>query len=525
MSDYLLRLLKHIYPGSIGWAMFLLMLPGVIRASVAEPQDSIPQTRTDSIAWVENDQPVAAMLDSLLYRHYFDCSDFTTDTSVLNICFFPSDSVPRYDDAYYQAQLEKLNAGTPIDITYNDAVRKFIELYVIRKRNLSSRVLGMSELYFPMFEEVLDAYQLPLELKYLAIVESALNPSAVSSAGATGLWQFMYRTGKLFKLDVTSYVDDRRDPYQSTIAACEYLQQLYGMFHDWLLVLAAYNSGPGTVSRAIRRSGGVTDYWQLRKYLPSETRGYVPAFIAAMYFMNNAAAHNLYPIPPRKMFFEVDTVHVKQPLKLDQLSLMLNVPMEDLEYLNPVYKLGEVVLRDKKPTVLTLPVEKIPMFINNEQAIYAYQNKPAADSLPDGTAVTYVSKVVKEYHTVRRGEYLGAIAYSNNCSVEDIRAWNHLRSNMIYPGQRLVIEREIKEAVPVAQPEEIVAEKEHPSPGSPTSAEDGNYIMYEVQPGDTLLDIANKYSGITVHHLRQLNGFQESQEPKPGTKIKVSVKG
>ncbi|MCB0395981.1 MAG: LysM peptidoglycan-binding domain-containing protein [Flavobacteriales bacterium] len=475
--------------------------------------------------WVDDDNPVAAMLDSLILKHYFECSNFTTDTNELNACSFASDSVPRYEPAEYMQRIALMNERSPIEFTYNDAVHKFIELYVVRKRNMSSRILGLSELYFPMFEEVMDAYQIPLEMKYLAIVESALNPNAVSRAGATGLWQFMYSTGKLYQLKVDSYMDLRRDPYLSTIAACEYFEHLYGMFHDWLLVLAAYNSGPGTVSRAIRRSGGEMDYWKLRTYLPSETRGYVPAFIAAAYFMNYASDHNIYPIRPKRMFYEIDTVMVRQPLELKQIALTLHIPLEDLEFLNPVYRLGKIPVVNQKPMKLTLPVEKIAAFINNEQAIYAYANP--RDSLPDGTLVEYVTKEKKVYHTVRSGEYLGAIASQNHCSVGQIQAWNNLKSYMIHPGQKLVIYREVTEAVPVVTVDQAAAEESEEDQQKEVQKphEESQYIMYVVQPGDTLHDIANKYAGISVSHLRELNGLNDSQEPPPGTKLKVSVKG
>jgi membrane-bound lytic murein transglycosylase D len=265
----------------LGLAFCLLL----ITASLAAQQDSIFR-----------DDPVAAMLDSLARNKYI--SRIPKQPVQRNNKFkFAPDSVPKYDALVYEARLAKLNAQSPFDLVYNPQVQGYINLYVFRQRKQVERMLGLSQLYYPMFEEQLDKYKLPLELKHLAVIESALNPTATSRSGARGLWQFMYTTGKAYDLEVTSYVDERCDPYQSTQAACEYLQFLYGMFGDWQLVLAAYNAGPGTINKAIRRAGGgKKTYWEIRPFLPVETQGYVPAFIAANYVMNFHEEHNLYAI-------------------------------------------------------------------------------------------------------------------------------------------------------------------------------------------------------------------------------------
>ena len=266
------------------------------------------------------DDPIVAMLDSLQLTKYFECNSYLSDSCLFDMANYKTGYIPYFDELVYEARLAKLDEQTPFDLIYNSAVKAYIDMYSLRKRVLVSRLIGLSQVYFPMFEEKLAKFELPLELKYLAIVESALNPNARSRCGATGLWQFMYPTGKMYGLNVNSYIDERSDVYKATEAAAEYLKSLYSMFGDWQMVLAAYNAGPGTISKAIRRSGGKKTYWEIRPYLPIETQGYVPAFIAANYIMNYGAEHNLYPVVPRKTYFEVDTVVVKEQMTFDQLA-------------------------------------------------------------------------------------------------------------------------------------------------------------------------------------------------------------
>src|SRR5690606_35823122 len=261
------------------------------------------------------------------------------DSTFLLANQIPADSTLPLYDSILEARLKTINDATPIEMEYNQYVKAFINLYVNKKRDLSSIVLGIAPRYFPMFEEVLDRYNMPLELKYLAIVESALNPSAQSWVGAKGLWQFMYRTGKMYDLQVTSFYDERMDPYKSTVAACNYMMDLYKMYDDWNLVLAAYNSGPGNVNRAIRRSGGFKDYWKIRPFLPRETRGYVPAFIAVNYMMNYAEEHHIYPKMAPLTNTLVDTVHIKRSMSFTQISNYIDISEELLAELNPMYKL------------------------------------------------------------------------------------------------------------------------------------------------------------------------------------------
>ena len=464
-----------------------------------------------------NDDPIAAMLDSLAMAKYMEKEMIRTSCPKSKYNFSP-DSIPVYEDAVYAERLTKLDAQSPFDLSYNKNVRAYIELYTVRKRELVARVVGLSQLYFPMIEQTLDKYNMPLELKYLAIVESALNPTARSRCGATGLWQFMYTTGKMYDMKVTSYVDERSDIYKSTVAACEYMQFLYSMFGDWELSLAAYNSGPGNVNKAIRRSGGKKTYWEIFPYLPKETQGYVPAFIAVNYFMNYTEEHNICPIVARKTFYEVDTVSIKQPITFAQLSTVLDIPVEDIQYLNPRYKKNFIPAPfDGTPYTLCLPSGKIGSFITNEQAIYDYLKK---DTLSSQSILA--SQEVMKTHTVKKGEHINIIANRYKCTVYDIRTWNSLSSNALKPGQKLTVYIKKSDAKPSLTTPVIADKNVNAAPaeeGDPTKLK-----YYTIRSGDTLWDIA-KVNGTTVENIKRLNNFGQYFKLNPGDKIKVGYGG
>ncbi|MFB6307138.1 MAG: transglycosylase SLT domain-containing protein, partial [Flavobacteriales bacterium] len=405
-------------------------------------KNSSKENKADSVI-LKDDNPRISAMDSLLKLKVFKKDSFITDTSKLNVYNYPADSIPTFEDSVYKKRVHELNKKSPIELQYNDKVKAFIKLYANKKRNLTSRFLGLSEVYFPMIEEKLDKFGIPLEMKYLAIVESALNPTAHSRAGAKGLWQFMYRTGKLYDLNVTSYVDERMSHEKATIAACKYLKFLHGIYDDWNLVMAAYNAGPGRVNRAMRRAGGKMGYWELRPHLPRETRGYVPAFIAVNYIMNYSAEHNLYPIQPDMRYFEFDTIHVKEPVTFKGLHELMNIPYKTLEFLNPKYKRGKIPEGNK---ILRLPKDQIGTFLANEDSIYEYEPKP---DIVNG----FIVKQKAEYHRVRSGENLGVIANKYNCSVRQIMQWNNKRSTRIHPGQRIKIQRTVK--IPVDDKEKV----------------------------------------------------------------------
>ncbi len=386
------------------------------------------------------DDFIAAALDSLANLKYFEGYETASEWELESVFGFSHGFVPVYSDSVYYERLRKLDAATPINLTYNQYVRDYIDLYAVKKRGLTERVMGLAKIYFPMFEEQLDKFNMPLELKYLAIVESALNPEARSRVGATGLWQFMYGTGKMYDLNVSSFVDDRRDPIKSTIAACAHMSDLYKMYKDWLLVLAAYNSGAGNVNKAIRRSGGKMDFWQIRPFLPLETRGYVPAFIGVTYVMNYAAEHNLRAVEPIIQHYEIDTVTVKELLTFNQIASHINVPIEDLQFLNPSFKAGVIPAVNGKPYTLRLPKKYIPSFVNNEAQLYALG---AQKKIEQEQLLSMMKTVTSaEYHRVKKGENLGLIAKKYHCTVSDLKRWNKLHSTTLAVGQRLIVRPE-----------------------------------------------------------------------------------
>ena len=387
------------------------------------------------------DDPVITMLDSLATQKYFTFSKFTSDRNKLNVHHFSEGFVPTYNYATYKERIDALDKQTPFDLVYNDEVKQFIDLYAVRKSKLTERIMGLSELYFPIFEQMLDKYKLPLELKYLAVIESALCPVAVSPAGAGGLWQFMYYTGRLYNLKVTSYVDERYDPYKATDAACRYLKYLYSLFHDWTLVIAAYNVGEGNLTRAIRRAGGETDFWKIKRFLPQETRSYVPAFIAVNYVLNHAAEHNIYPIAPIFLYHEVDTLKISQTLRFDQISEYLNIPYSDLVFLNPTYKHGVIPASADEPLVLRLPKKYIGTFINNELALYTYRTKQdiEKENIAKMRNKVFINGQKFEKYVVSSGENLQMVADEFGCSKDNIKKWNKLKRDKLRPNETLLI--------------------------------------------------------------------------------------
>lgn len=476
------------------------VLVGLVQGLRAQPQGAVR---------LMPDDPVVARLDDLASLPWIKNSAFSTDTAQLNAHGFTVDHVPVWAEGEYQHRLAVLDERTPFDLAYNTVVRSYIDLYAVRKREMTSRMLGLGELYFPVFEEQLDRYGIPLEMKYLAVVESALNPAARSRAGAVGLWQFMLPTGKMYGLDVNSYVDERHDLYQSTEAACKYLKYLHGLYNNWEMALAAYNCGPGNVNKAIRRSGGEMNYWKIYDYLPRETRGYVPAFIAVNYIFAHHADHNLYPIAPTYCAYEVDTVQVCYPLDLSSLAVLTGTTVKELRDLNPVFKLG-VVPDVEQPVSLYLPRDAAGVFVANEELLrYSYQvanSKPAVAQR--SVAQEPVQSAVARTHTVKRGESLGTIAHKYHLSVSELKHMNGLRRDMIHAGQKLKVGY-AKAAVAAQTPPARQAQEE--------------YIYYVVQPGDTLWNIAQRYPGVSVDDLRRLNTELDSEGLKPGRKIKVRV--
>lgn len=454
------------------------------------------------------DDPIAAMLDSLSTQKMFETAFSRPVFPKHNKYKFAADSIPKYDDYTYQSRLAKLDANSPFDLVYNEHVKGFINMYAFRKRESVSRMMGVAQLYYPMFEEVFDRYNIPLELKHLAVIESALIPYAKSRAGATGLWQFMYPTGKMYGLNVTSYIDQRCDPYKATVAAAEYLKSLYGMFNDWQMVLAAYNAGPGTISKAIRRSGGKKTYWEIRPYLPTETQGYVPAFIAANYVMSYAAEHNIYPAVPRKTYFEVDTVVVKEQMNFEQLSQALDITQEEILYFNPQYRKNIIPAGGN---AMCLPKNKIGIFLTNEQDIYAAIHAQQKEGL-----VVENLEEVKKIHTVRSGEKLSTIARKYGVTVADLKNWNYVGKKGIKPGKKIIVyvreQPKPKELEIKTESNQNVAankEKDAKQVAENKSAAKSEVTWHKVKKGESLFSIAKKH-GVEVDEIKKLNKLKSN---------------
>ena len=341
-----------------------------------------------------------------------------------------------YEPEVYVRRLQ--NLPNVIEMPYNPVVRKFIDQYTGRLRRSVAMFLGASNFYMPIFEDALEAYQLPLELKYLPIIESALNPGATSKAGAGGLWQFMPTTGKRYGLEITSLIDDRRDPVKASYAAARMLRSLYEIFGDWTLVIASYNCGPGNVSKAIKRAGGEKDYWKIYPYLPSETRGYVPAFIAANYVMNYYCEHNICPASTR-LPMGTDTIVVSRDVYMEQVSDVCGISMEELKALNPQYRTTKIP-GNASPCNLRMPMEAIHKFIESGDSVYTHRlselNKRRSVVEVNEKVASQSSKGTK-YVKVRRGDTLGGIASKNRTTVAKIKRLNGLKGTNIRVGQRL----------------------------------------------------------------------------------------
>ncbi len=424
----------------------------------------------------------------------------------------PVDSVPVFSDLVYESRIAELSLSTPIALDYNPIVKKYIDFYTLKKRGLVSKMLGMSKYYFPLFESTLDRYQLPLELKYLAIVESALNPTARSKSGAVGLWQFLLPTAQMLDLKITSFIDERQDPVKSTEAACRYLEYLYNTFNNWQLALAAYNGGPGMVRNAIIRSGGKTDFWELRPYLPAETQGYVPAYIALTYIMNYSQEHNIRPDVPKLFYYQVDTVMINQPLYFVSVANTLKIPLETVRFLNPSYK-SNYIPKSSEPTPLVLPANKISVFIENQKSIFSYSFP--SDSITKVKSVPTDESRILITHLVEKGDYLNKLALKYRCSVNEIMEWNNLKSFDLTSG--LLLKLWIPDHVAANMAD--LAEKDQKPQDSFTK----KTVVYTVQKGDTLYSISQKFTGTSVAQIIQENNLLQGYSLTPGTQLKINI--
>lgn len=450
------------------------------------------------------DSEVMKMFESLGSIPYFGDDFLRLDSSGMNVYGYDYDEVPVFDDSVYNKRIEYLASQTTLPLVYNAHVKRFIDLYAQQRRGLTGRMLGLSHVYFPMFEEMLDKYNMPLELKYLAMIESALNPTAGSHAGAKGLWQFMYQTGKQYGLKSTTLLEERYDPLKATEAACRCMLDLYSRYKDWFLVLAAYNAGPGNVNKAIVRAGGVMNYWAIWPYLPRETQSYVPSFIAVNYVVHYAPEHNLYPLDPGLLLSGTDTVEVCDVLTFRQLTETIGVPIEDLKTFNPQYIKEIIPATDSTPYVLRMPTQYVLQFVEKEPEIYAYKTQEDIDKEQILKEVAKVSD--RTVHKVKKGETLASIAKKYNVSVSSLKQWNNLKKDTLKVGQKLTI---FTSGGPMA------------SSNSNSKAKASNSPKYHVvKSGDTLASIAKKYN-TTVANIKKLNNLK-SDKITVKQKIRVS---
>jgi membrane-bound lytic murein transglycosylase D len=519
--------------------LILLIYPHFLPA-----QDTIHKDTAAVRPKFVEDDAVVAMLDSLADLKVFSDAASPFAQKYPPWSNYTETEIPYFNDSVYASRIAQMNENSPFEYVYNNEVRTFIELYAVRKRKLTARILGLSQVYFPLFEEQLDRFNMPLELKFLAVIESALNPVANSRAGAKGLWQFMYGTGKVYGLKVSSYVDDRYDPYKATIAACEHLQDLYDIYGNWSLALAAYNSGAGNVNKAIRRSGGMKNFWAIHRYLPKETRSYVPAFIAASYVLTYASEHKIFPSDPGILYYEVDTVTVKRPLTFSQLSEMLNIPMDEIVFLNPAYKKGVIPATPEVPYKLRLRKKFVGDFINNENTLYAFKTKYAQSEEASLEAI-YASYRETEQYTVKKGETLAGIAKKFHMTTAELKSLNNLKKNYVKPRQHILVyvpgsspkipDSLIRKQEMIAKADSAKSIKQNKDTFKPDSREQEKEAVappkvHIVKSGETLGSIAGKYK-VTTNELMSWNNLSSSkvivgekiklqgdqQKPVPGT--------
>jgi len=488
--------------------------------------DSIKKT------FVKDD--LASCVDSLWMKELGNLdiyNDISSDIKNINIDEKVDYELPT---ELLKKRLAAMDAKSPFNIEYNPGLENIIKSFLKNRKKSFERLMAISEYYFPLFEEALAKQNVPLEIKYLAVVESALNPKAVSRVGATGLWQFMYQTGKQYNLKIDSYVDDRSDPLKASEAAAQYMSNMYNIFGDWDLVLASYNSGPGNVAKAIRRSGGQQNYWNIRRNLPQETQGYVPAFLATMYIYEYHKEHGIVPNRAIIKHFATDTILIKKEMSFKQISDLLDIPVSQLQLLNPSYKLNVVPFYQDQPHYLRLPTEKISVFASNEDKIYAYaqreldfREKPfqVTKAVVVTDSLNYTQQRVtlpkSKYYTVKRGDNLSEIANKYNVSVDDIKKWNNLKGTTVSRGKSLKIltnESVVKmvKKEPKTDNQQIAVSDAKINKEDKTkkivkadtlSANVATY--YVVQKGDNLSNIAKK-NNVTVEEIKEWNNLSNA---------------
>ena len=475
--------------------------------------------------------------DSLLSLWYVHKSMLKGDTVSFNM-----DSVhfrSSVTDKEYLQRLADMNSF--ITLPFNETVRNYIILYSEKMPTKMSSMLALSQYYFPIFEEIFDRYGLPKELKYMAVIESAFNPVAVSRAGAKGMWQFMYNTAKMYGLTINSFVDERLDPVKSADAAARYMRDAYRIFGDWNLAISSYNCGSGNVNKAMRRSGS-REFWPVYNYLPRETRGYVSAFVGAMYAFTYYREHGLVP-ETDSMPVQVDTFHIRRMLHFQQVSALTGVSVEMLKKLNPQYVHDIVPGTAKEEYVLRLPYQYTSKFIENEDSVYAYNAKEYfSPATLQNIAVSGSASSQRIAYKVKSGDYLGRIASRYHVTVKQIMEWNHLRNTNLRVGQVLYIYGKFNGPVAQSSGASSKSSAASSSKGSASSdgatrasskgsaatpppadsAAEGTYTVYVVKSGDSLYRISQDYPGVSADDIMKFNGI--GTDIRPGMKLKIPKK-
>jgi membrane-bound lytic murein transglycosylase D len=470
-----------------------LLFGQVASVDQAEPQDTFQY------------QKMLDVIEATILKDHLERFNNNETAYIISSLGYTEEDAPTFSDSVYCLKLAEMDKMSPFSFECNEYVLQTIRYFANKRRKFTGIVLGRSRLYFDLFEETLARHDLPLELKYLSVIESGLRPQVKSRAGALGLWQFMYRTGKLYGLEENSYIDERMDPILSTDAAARYLKKLYEMYDDWNMALAAYNAGPGNVNKAIRRSGGKMTYWEIRPYLPRETQGYVPNFIAMAYMMTHHAAHNIVPIEPLVYEFETDTICLRKSLNTATLDSLFGWTHDEFIQLNPVYKTKHVPETDP-PQCIRMPISLIKDWIAHEDTLYQldslYFAAPVVETKTEKTNYS-ASSSSSTTHVVRSGETLSLIASKYGTTVNQIMNTNNLRSTKLKIGQKLVIHG-----------------KPTTTKSAPPTSVDSNAKTHTIQSGDNFWNIAKRY-GTTAKRLEELNPNLDPTDLKVGQKVRV----
>ncbi len=531
--------------------VFILCLIGIQFTSLSQTRTPKPSAKhpMDSEAFMK-------MLDETLMDYYSSVANDKKVDSIIDALEMDSENIGEISDDEYCRRLEKINALTPFQLDCNDITLGMVKFFVKNRRGFAKIVLGRSKLYFDLYEQTLAKYDMPIELKFLSVIESGLRPQVKSPAGALGLWQFMYGTGKMYGLTENSYIDDRMDPVKATEAACKFLKKLHGIYGDWNLALAAYNAGPGNVNKAIRRSGGKRTYWEVRPFLPRETQGYVPNFIAAAYLLTYHKEHNIKPAPAKNTFYQLDTICLSKGMHMSTIEKLTSWSEDEIAALNPIYKTRYIPGTEPKQCI-TGPFSEIGKLVSFGDSLYRlekfiYSPKPKPIEVIDSSKLifdstgTVVPPVVKPvttdkpvtiWHRVARGETLHSLSVKYEVSIEDIKKWNYLRSNTAPLGRNLkiiktgnattvvtttsttstvvsekpVINKPVVEpkVVETIETEEEVTKPLVVTPSQPVVFDSIVTIYHTVSRNESIETIAERYN-VTMENIKTWNGLTSS---------------